>query len=148
LPQATSSNVQHRADLHSHWFADALEIRQLQRQLRTVRIGDDPLSQAFAHAREDVGQAGDIVLTLNSEPGAAQRRLHRVGGCLHSVLPIGEQIDVLGRAGDNTVRQQGVPATEREAMPGRRRQRDRGDPAVQIADGHQAGIAAAARSTG
>jgi hypothetical protein len=46
------------------------------------------------------------------------------------------------------VGQQGVAAAQGEAVPGRRGQGDRGDPAVQITDRHQAAPAAAARSGG
>jgi hypothetical protein len=64
------------------------------------------------------------------------------------VLLVGEQVDIGGGPGDYPVGQQRVAAAQHEAVPGRRGQRDRGHPAVQVTDRHQAAPAAAARTCG
>jgi len=51
-----------RADLHHHRRPAAVELGHLQHRLLAAGTGDDPLGQPLAHAREQIGHAGCVVL--------------------------------------------------------------------------------------
>jgi hypothetical protein len=71
-------------------------ISQLQRHLLPAGGGHDPLGRPLAHAGEDTGEPGRLVLPLGSGARTAQRGLHGTGGSLDAVLLVGEQAGVLG----------------------------------------------------
>jgi hypothetical protein len=83
--------------------------------LRAAWRRHDPLGESLAHVGEDVSQPPVFrLLPLDYKPRAAERSLNCLGGCFNAMYLIGEQVHVLGRAADDPVRQQRVPAAERE----------------------------------
>lgn len=85
--------------------------------LLTIGRDDDPLGQALAHSGEYVGQSGGLVLALDLESRCIQARLDGGGGGFHAALAVGEQVDILGAAVNDAVRDQSAPAGEREPVP-------------------------------
>ena len=58
-----------------HRTAGAVEVGHLEHHLVSIWGGDNPLGQSFAHAGEDVGQAGGQVAPLGLETRFAERGL-------------------------------------------------------------------------
>ena len=55
-----------------------------QRHLLPAGGGHDPLGQPLAHAGDDAGKPGRLVLPLGSEARTAQRGLHETGSSLNA----------------------------------------------------------------
>ena len=128
--------VEDGAELHDHRTAGAVEVGHLQHHLLPARRGDDPLGHAVAQTVEDVAQAASLVAALGTEPGYAQRSLHRVGRGIHTTLFVAEDVDVLGEPVDDSVGDQGVAAAQGEPVRGGGAQCDGGHMAVEFADRH------------
>ena len=64
---------------------------QLQRPRLPAGGGHDPLGQPLAHAGDDAGEPGRLILPLGSGARTAQRGLHGTGSSLDAVLLAGEQ---------------------------------------------------------
>jgi hypothetical protein len=149
LPPATSST----ASTGPISITSGSRLRSKWASCRTICAppGEDTIHSAspLAQVGEHVSQPAVVrLLPLDGKPRAAQRCLNCVGGCLDTVFLVSEQIHVLRGPADDPVREQRVPAPEREPVPGRRGQGDGGDLAVQLADGHQPGSAVTERRTG
>jgi hypothetical protein len=71
-----------------------------------------------------------LAVWLEGEAVRAQRFVHRPGGGPDRVFPVGEQVQVQGGSADDAVGEQSTAAAEREPVPGRCPQGDRGDAAV------------------
>ncbi len=140
--------VQDRADVHGHRPAGPVEVRHLQHRLLPARRGDDPLGEALAHPVEDVLEAASLVPALSFETGLAQGIFHGRGRIGHGGFLVAEQVDVVGGAVDDPVRDQGVAARQGEAVPGGGAQGDRGHLALEGVDRHQRRSAASIRRRG
>ena len=118
LPPREILQVKDGPDVHGHRPVVAVEMGYLQHRLLPAARGDDPLSEAFAHPLKQVLEAAAPVPPLGLETSLTQGVLHRLGGGGHARLLVTEQIDVVGGPVDDPVRDQGVPARQRESVPG------------------------------
>ena len=79
---------------------------------------------------------GFLVPPMHSEPGSAQRILHRLSNIFDPIIQIGDEVHVVCWPFNEAVQHQGVAATQHKPVPGGRPERDGGDLAVKLADRH------------
>jgi hypothetical protein len=123
--------VQHRADVHHHRGAAAVEPDQLEPHglpaPRYLEVGH-VLLEPVDHLRQ-VGGTGHL---RDAESGCGQRGRHGHAGRLYCAVAGREQVDVLGGPGDDAVRGQGVTAGQRESVFPGGRQRDPSDLGLEL----------------
>jgi hypothetical protein len=111
LPSSHIFEVKDGPDVHGDRSPRPVEVGHLQHGLLPAGGGNDPFGETFAHPLEDVLEARHPVPALSQETRLDQGAFHRVSGGCHPGLLVAEQVDVIGGAVDDPVRDQGVAAS-------------------------------------